>query len=159
MDNLLLSSIKDDLIEDGIKRDKAIKCLRSFCRKYGGLKIYFSQSPQSKRAFEIFNLISEALKEEAIIPGEAEKITRIFLRNFYNIAEYIPLEIRAFRKELASEILKEYKESKDKSKTQLEICSKYNISFVTFFNLCKEAKEKAKESDAKLKKQKNFPKE
>lgn len=144
MENLLLTTIKDALLEKGISEEIAILSLRAFCRKYGGQKIYFSTSSETKRSSEIFNLISEALDNYAIaetkkdIPSDmAEKITRVFLKCFYNISEYVPLEITAFRKEIALDINKEYLEAKDKPAKQIEICQRYNISFVTFLKLRK----------------------
>lgn len=143
MENLFINSIKDALLEAGINEEIAIKSLRAFCRKYGGQKIYFSNSPEGKRASEIFDLISEALltKIENVDITLPKKITRIFLSQFFNISEYVPLEFKAFRSEIAFEIAKEYSESKDKNKTQIEICKKYNISFVTFWKLRKEGDE------------------
>ena len=141
MNNDFINSIKDSLLEAGINEELTVKTLRCFCRKYGGQKVYFSNSTQGKRSGEIFNLIYEELKEKygQAEEGTSEKITRIFLENFCNISEYVPLEIKYFRKEIALEILEEYQKSKDKNKTQFEICSKYNITFTTFIKLRKEA--------------------
>lgn len=143
MNNDFINSIKDSLFEAGISKELTIKTLRCFCRKYGGQKVYFSSSSESKRSNEIFNLIYNELGEEReeVTLGTSEKITRIFLENFYNISEYVPQEIKIFRKEISLEILKEYNESKDKNKTQADICSRYNITFVTFLKLRKEAQE------------------
>ncbi|CCG55796.1 hypothetical protein WESB_0325 [Brachyspira pilosicoli WesB] len=144
MNNDFIGTIKEALLEAGISKELTIKALRAFCRKYGGQKVYFSCSAESKRSSEIFNLIYNELGEEReeVTLGTSEKITRIFLENFYNISEYVPQEIKTFRREIALEILKEYKESKDKNKTQIEICQKYNITFVTFLKLRKEAQKK-----------------
>ena len=143
MNNDFIGTIKEALLEAGISKELTIKALRAFCRKYGGQKVYFSCSAESKRSSEIFNLIYDELGEkyEEVTLGTSEKITRIFLENFYNISEYVPQEIKTFRKEISLEILKEYKESKDKNKTQADICSRYNITFVTFLKLRKEAQE------------------
>lgn len=157
MDNLLLITIKDALLEAKISEDMAIKSLRAFCRKYGGQKIYFSQSPNSKRSLEIFNLVSEAISCDkskdnddfflSHVESDAEKITKIFLECFYNISEYVPLEINAFRKEVALEINKEYIEAKNKHEKKLEICQRLNISFVTFIKLRKIANESKQSSE------------
>ena len=146
MNNDFINSIKDSLLEAGISEELMIKTLRCFCRKYGGQKVYFSSSAESKRSNEIFNLIYDELDEEngKVEYGTSEKITRIFLENFYNISEYVPLEIKYFRKEIAAEILDEYNKSKDKNKTQFEICSKYNITFATFIKLKNQALKKIK---------------
>ena len=143
MNSDFIGTIKEALLEANISEDIAIKSLRAFCRKYGGQKVYFSCSTESKRSNEIFNLIYDELGEkyEEVTLGTSEKITRIFLKNFYNISEYVPQEIKIFRREIALEILKEYNESKDKNKTQIEICSRYNITFVTFLKLRKEAQQ------------------
>ena len=148
-DNLLLTTIYDSLMEAGIKKEIAIKSLRAFCRKYGGQKIFFSPNPQSKRANEIFNLISEALDIRDDNYALPEKITKVFLSEFYNIGEYIPLEFNAFRDEIALEISKEYAEAKDKNEALIKICQRYNMSFVTFFKIRRDLKNK------KIKNQKN----
>lgn len=141
MKNDFINSIKDSLLEAGISEELTIKALRCFCRKYGGQKVYFSNSAESKRINEIFNLIYTELdeKNQKVEDGTSEKITRIFLENFYNISEYVPLEIKFFRGEISSEILEEYNKSKDKTKTQFDICSKYNITFATFIKLKNQA--------------------
>ena len=43
-------------------------------------------------------MIYDELDEEngKVEYGTSEKITRIFLENFYNISEYVPLEIKYF---------------------------------------------------------------
>lgn len=143
-DNLILSSIYDALLEAGIKKELAIKSLRVFTRKYGGQKIYFSNSHESKRAKEIFDFIYKELDEanESVPAGTSEKITKVFLSQFFNVGEYIPLEFNAFRKEISLEIEKEYSEAKDKNACLIEICKRYNMSFVTFFKIRRSVKEK-----------------
>ena len=101
---------------------------------------------RSKRANEIFNLISETLDIKDDNYALPEKITKVFLSEFYNIGEYIPLEFNAFRDEIALEISKEYAEAKDKNEALIEICKRYNMSFVTFFKMRRDLKNKRSES-------------
>lgn len=142
-DNLLITTMYDALLEAGIKKEIAIKSLRVFCRKYGGQKIYFSSSLESKRAKEIFDFIYDELdeKNELVPIGISEKITRVVLAQFFGCGEYVPMEFNVFREEIASEFQKEYGEAKDKNTTMIEICKRYNISFVTFFKTLKRHKE------------------
>ena len=125
------------------EHETAVKGIRAICQYYGGQMIFLPKFKRdnSKTAEFLFGILADAVGD-----GAAETMLDVIMSQFGGGQIYIPLEIRAFRDEVAKEIYEKY-DGTDKSRG--EICRDYKITFTQIYRLRERALE--------LKRQKKQP--
>lgn len=125
------------------EHETAVKGIRAICQYYGGQMIFLPKFKRdnSKTAERLFGILADAVGD-----GAAETMLDVIMSQFGGVQIYIPLEIRAFRDEVAKEIYEKY-DGTDKSRG--EICRDYKITFTQIYRLRERALE--------LKRQKKQP--
>ncbi len=117
------------------EHETAVKGIRAICQYYGGQMIFLPKfkRDKSKTAECLFGILADAVGD-----GVAETMLDVIMSQFGGVQVYIPLEVRAFRDEVAKEIYEKY-DGTDKSRG--EICREYKITFTQIYRLRERALE------------------
>lgn len=125
----LVEEMIDSCIEATGSKDTAILAVRTICKWFGGQLIYFSRKTieETKTSGKIRSVLYEAIGEK-----DTNKILKNLMIFFGGTQLYIPLEQRAFKKEIADEIYAQYDGTTDSMR---KLCREYGISFAQFYRL------------------------
>ncbi len=111
----------------------AISGIRSICAYYGGQQIYLPRHKleNSEIAISLQGILSDAVGEHFgnIILDE-------LMLKFGGVQVYIPMERRAFRREIAREVKERYDGT---TETMRELCREYGFSFTQMYRLWHQA--------------------
>lgn len=119
----------------GVERDSAITGIRAICAYFGGQQIYLPRTKLdgSNIAEQLRGILADALGDR-----DGDKVLDVLMRFFGGVQLYIPMESRAFRKEIAYEIREKYDGNME---TMRDLCREYRMSFTQMYRLWHEAEE------------------
>lgn len=117
-----------DAVKGGVDANAAILGLRALSRYYGGQMIYIPIKIENSQAAEDMRGIFADVLGDA----DADKLLEIITRLYGASQWYIPVEVRAFRKQIRQEIFFRYD---GKAETMRDLCREYKMSFTQIYRL------------------------
>lgn len=119
-------------------KEVVIKGIRAICKWYGGQQFYLPcRDKESKNSKELRGVLSDAVGCH-----NGEIMLSTIMSFFGGVQVYIPKEARAFRNEIAKEILEAYD---GKAETMRDLCRTYDLSFVQVYRLWHMAQDNKKQ--------------
>lgn len=110
-------------------RNTAIRGVRAICKWFGGQLVYIPRTKieGTKNSEKMRSILYDAVGEK-----DAEKMLKHLITFFGGVQLYIPIEQRAFKKEIAEEIYAQYDGTQDSMRN---LCREYGISFAQVYRL------------------------
>ena len=119
-------------------KEKATVGVRAICKYFGGQLIYIPTTKASgKTADDLRGVLADAIGDY-----DAEIVLKKIMILFGGVQVYVPMESRAFRKEISVEIYNQYDGTQESMR---ELCRNYNMSFVQLYRLWAQGRENAKQ--------------
>lgn len=123
----LLQDMVRDVVDRGVDYDDALCALRHFARYYGGQHIYIPVHADTDLAEQIRGILTDAVGGAV-----ADRILDVIAMLYGGVQHYIPLETRAFKKQIALEVHSAYDGTQE---CMRDLCRKYNCSLTQIYRL------------------------
>jgi Mor family transcriptional regulator len=109
-------------------RSTAVRAVRALCKWYGGQLVYIpSLRADGKTAEALRGVLADAVGDR-----DAEPILLRFMRLFGGAQYYIPVEKKAFQKEIAREVYERFNSTQESMNA---LCREYGICFTQVYRL------------------------
>ncbi|QQO10324.1 Mor transcription activator family protein [Breznakiella homolactica] len=110
-------------------KDTAVRGVRAICKWFGGQLIYIprSKTEGAKNSEKLKDILFGALGEK-----DGAVMLKKIMAYFGGVQLYIPIEQRAFKKEIAQEIYDRYDGTQESMR---RLCREYGISFSQVYRL------------------------
>ena len=119
-------------------KEKSTLGIRAICKYFGGQLIYIPLfKAAGKTADDLRGVLADAIGDHA-----AEIVLKKIMILFGGVQVYVPMESRAFRKEISMEIYNQYDGTQESMR---ELCRNYSMSFVQLYRLWALGRENAKQ--------------